>query len=193
MFKTEPCTGHFRALKEIINIFPKDNIGAQIVSYVTAIASHSLEFNIYAFGILHLLKRTLLFSSPFSVDPEDAPPQLRLELIELQCDDERRGKHQQLSLVDFYRQLDKGRFPEIQTFAQKMLSLFGSTYLCEQTFSVMNLNNNRMRSRLSDSHLHDILRISTTSLKPDLASSLKSRSQYHQLVVWIRGSMTVLL
>lgn len=121
----------------------------------------------------------LLFSSPLSVDPDDAPPQLQLELIELQCDDERRGKHQQLSLVDFYGQLDKDRFPEMRTFAKKMLSLFGSTYLCEQTFSVMNLNKNQLRSKLSDSHLRDILRISTTSLKPDLASLLKSRSQYH--------------
>ncbi|CAM1292277.1 Uncharacterised protein r2_g143 [Pycnogonum litorale] len=67
----------------------------------------------------------------------------------------------------------------MRSFAKKMLSLFGSTYLCEQTFSVMNFNKNRLRSRMSDSHLRDILRISTTALKPDLVSLLKSRSQYH--------------
>ena len=54
-----------------------------------------------------------------------------------------------------------------------------NAYLCEQTFSVMNLNKNRLRSKLSDSHLHDILRISTSAVKPDLAYLLKSRSQYH--------------
>ena len=70
-----------------------------------------------------------LFSSPFS-----APHQLQLELIELQCDNELRGRQQQLSLTDFHRQLEKGRFPEMRTFAKRMLSLFGSTYLCEQTF-----------------------------------------------------------
>ena len=75
-----------------------------------------------------------LFSSPFSADPDTAPHQLQLELIELQCDDELRGRQQQLSLTDFYRQLEKGRFPEMRTFAKRMLSLFGSTYLCEQTF-----------------------------------------------------------
>ncbi|XP_053269260.1 LOW QUALITY PROTEIN: rab3 GTPase-activating protein catalytic subunit [Pleuronectes platessa] len=80
-------------------------------------------------------KAMLLFSSPFSVDPDDAPPQLQLELIELQCDDECRAKHLQLSLVDFYGQLDKGRFREMRTFAKKMLSLFGSTYLCLQVDS----------------------------------------------------------
>ena len=177
--QTEPCTAHFPALKEVIDSFPQDNIGAQMKSYATAIASLSVEFNKRFRNFAVIEKDMLLFSSPFSVDPDDAPPQLQLELIELQCDDEWRGKHQQLSLVDFYCKLDKDRFPEMRTFAKKMLSLFGSTYLCEKTFSVMNLNKNRLRSRLSDSHLRDILRISTTALKPDLASLLKSRSQYH--------------
>ena len=177
--QTEPCTAHFPALKEVIDSFPQENIGAQMKSYATAIASLSVEFNKRFRDFAVIEKDMLLFSSPFSVDPDDAPPQLQLELIELQCDDEWRGKHQQLSLVDFYCKLDKDRFPEMRTFAKKMLSLFGSTYLCEKTFSVMNLNKNRLRSRLSDSHLRDILRISTTALKPDLASLLKSRSQYH--------------
>ncbi|KAJ8386115.1 hypothetical protein AAFF_G00177090 [Aldrovandia affinis] len=116
----------------------------------------------------------LLFSSPFSVDPDNAPHHLQLELIELQRDNEWCSRHQQLSLVNFYRQLDKGRFPEMRTFAKKILRLFGSTYLCEQTFSTMNFNKNRFRSKLSDSHLRDILRISTTAFKPDLAYILKS-------------------
>ncbi|KAL3968683.1 KRAB domain-containing zinc finger protein [Sarotherodon galilaeus] len=175
---TEPCTAHFPALKEVIDSFPVD-INVQMKRYATAIASLSGEFNKRFQDFAAIEKDMLLFSSPFSVDPDDAPPQLQLELIELQCDDECRGKHRQCSLVDFYRQLDKDRFPEVRSLAKKMLSLFGSTYLCEQTFSVMNLNKNRLRSRMSDSHLRDILRISTTALKPDLIALLKSRSQYH--------------
>ena len=38
------------------------------------------------------------------------------------------------------------------TFGKKMLSLFGSTYVCEKPFLVMNLNKSRVRARLSDSH-----------------------------------------
>lgn len=81
---------------------------------------------------------------------------------------------------DFYRQMDKGRFPEIRTFAKKMLSLFSLFHIfvwadvfCHE------LKTTRLRSRLSDSHLGDILHISTTPLKPDLATLLKSTSQYH--------------
>ena len=60
-----------------------------------------------------------------------------------------------------------------------MLSLLGSEYLCEQTCSVMNFSQNRLRSRLSDSHLCDILRISATALKPAMACIMKSGAQYH--------------
>lgn len=121
----------------------------------------------------------MLFSSPFTVEPDDAPGPLQLELIELQNDAECRNRHQMLPLIDFYRQLDKERFQEIRTFAKKMLSLFGSTYLCEQTFSVMNFNKNRVRTRLSDAHLRDILRIKTSCIEPDLTHLLHSRGQFH--------------
>ncbi|GAA6092455.1 general transcription factor II-I repeat domain-containing protein 2 [Tachysurus ichikawai] len=123
-----------------------------------------LYSNIKTFGIkLQLFQRHLLQTQP----------------NELQCDAECRSQYQQLLLVDFYRRLDKGRFQEIRTFAKTMLSLFGSTYLCEKTFSVMNFNKNRVRTRLSDSHLRDILHIKTTFFEPDLSYLLQSRSQYH--------------
>lgn len=93
--QTESCTTHFPALKEVIDSFPQDNIGAQVKSYATAIISLSVEFNKRFRDFAVIEKDMLLFSSPFSVDPDDAPPQLQLELIELQCDDEWRGKHQQ--------------------------------------------------------------------------------------------------
>ena len=59
------------------------------------------------------------------------------------------------------------------------MSLFGLTNLCEKTFSLMNFNKNHVRTRLSDSHLRDILRIKTTVFEPDLAFLLQSKSQYH--------------
>ncbi len=125
----------------------------------------------------------MLFSSHISLDADRAPSQLQLELIELQCNDELRGQQQQLSLVNFYRQLDKERFSEMRTFAKRMLSLFGSTYLCEQTFSVMNLNKSSLRSRLTVAHLRDSLRVSTSALEPDLDHILWSRSQFHLSLV----------
>lgn len=91
---------------------------------------------------------TLFFSSPFPMNPKDAPDCLQLELIELQCDVECHNHYQQLPPINFYHQLDKDRFQAIQTFTKKMMSFFRSTYLCEKTFSMMNINKHRVRTRL---------------------------------------------
>lgn len=52
--------------------------------------------------------------------------------------------------------------------AQMMLALFGSTYVCEQTFSVMNVNKAGRRSQLTDQHLRSIQRIATANVTPDI-------------------------
>ena len=78
----QPCTAHFPVSKEVIDSFPQDNIAAQMKTYATTIASLSVEFNkcFQDFAVIDMM----LFSSPFSADPDDAPPRLQLELIELQ-------------------------------------------------------------------------------------------------------------
>ncbi len=50
----------------------------------------------------------------------------------------------------------------------KMSTLFGSTYICEQTFSFMKLMKTQMRSRLTDEHLHLFERL----LKKHICSSI---------------------
>ena len=44
-----------------------------------------------------------------------------------------------------------------------MLTAFDSTYICEQTFSQIKISKSKIRSRLTDKHLHDILRMSVTN------------------------------
>ncbi|GAA6087525.1 general transcription factor II-I repeat domain-containing protein 2 [Tachysurus ichikawai] len=119
------------------------NISTQIRRYVAEISSLAEEFRQHFQDFAAIEKEITLFSSPFSVDPDDATEHLQLELIELQCDAECWSRHQQLPLVDFYRKLDKGR------------------------------------TRRSDSHLRDILRIKTTFFEPDLVYLLQLKYQYH--------------
>ena len=61
--------------------------------------------------------------------------------------------------------------------AQVMLSVFGSTYLCEQAFSLMKLNKCKLRNALS--HLHDILTLSVSQLEPDIERLLKNKDRLH--------------
>ena len=119
------------------------------------------------------------FAAPFSVDAEEVEESLQLELIEMQCDDSLKNQHQLLSLLDFYRSLEKAKFPLMRRHAKQMMSLFGSTYICEQTFSLLTLNKSRLRTRMTDSHLRDVLRILTTKLTPDLPAVLQTKAQHH--------------
>lgn len=77
-------------------------------------------------------------------------------------------KFNSLKLNDFYASVDEAMFPNLRRMAQNMLALFGSTYVCEQTFSLMNINKARHRSKLTDQ-----LRIATTKLTPDFDALIK--------------------
>lgn len=81
-----------------------------------------------------------LFAQPFTISVDTVSDYLQMELIELQSDSELQHKFRSLPLTDFYKCVPANKYPKMCKKAQVMLSLFGSTYLCEQTFSLMNLN-----------------------------------------------------
>ncbi|KAJ8371924.1 hypothetical protein AAFF_G00298760 [Aldrovandia affinis] len=81
-------------------------------------------------------KSLQLVACPLSQDPETAPEELQLELIDLQSDPVLKEKSNSLKLNDFYASLNEAAFPNLRRTAQKMLVLFGSTYVCEQTIDV---------------------------------------------------------
>uniref|UniRef100_A0A3P9L8G5 SPIN-DOC-like zinc-finger domain-containing protein n=1 Tax=Oryzias latipes TaxID=8090 RepID=A0A3P9L8G5_ORYLA len=118
-----------------------------------------------------------LFSQPFSVSLDLVPEHLKMEFIEFQCDTELRRKFVSLPLRDFYPHVSVQRYPQMRKNAQVMLSLFGSTYICEQTFSLMNLKKIKLRGTLTDSHLQDIQTL-VSKLQPNI-QSLKSKDQLH--------------
>ena len=120
-----------------------------------------------------------LVSCPLSHVPETEQPELQLELIDLQSDSVFKEKFNSLKLNDVYASLNKVTFPNRRRTAQKMLVFFCSTCVCEQTFSVMNINKSRHRSKLTDQHLKSTLRIATTKKTADFDSLAKTRDQQH--------------
>ena len=117
-----------------------------------------------------------MFTYPFTTDVCSAPHYLEIKLIELESDSGLRENVQNSAIEDFYRLLLPGLMPQLRLYAACVLSMFGSTYLCEQMFSVMDLNETKHRTRNTDDHLHTILRIaSAQDLKPDIDTLAKGK------------------
>lgn len=54
--------------------------------------------------------------------------------------------------------------------------MFGTTYLCEQVFSVMSRNKTKLRSRLTHKHLNHILKLAATQdVTPDIDALVKAK------------------
>jgi hAT family C-terminal dimerisation region len=126
-----------------------------------------------------LEKDFALLTVPFTIDIDIVPAEIQLELIDLQNDIVLKEQFRGLELIQFFSSLRKDKFANLQTFAMKMFTLFASTYICEQTFSTMNLNKSKCRSQLTDANLTSIMRIATSTLVPDFGALVKTCSQLH--------------
>ena len=108
-----------------------------------------------------------LISYPFSFDIDAVPENLQLELIDLQSDPALKGFFNSVKLSEFYESLSSDKYSVLKDYAGKMFSIFGSTYICEQSFSCMKINKNKNRSSLTDENLESVMKISTSNLTPD--------------------------
>lgn len=101
---------------------------------------------------------------------------IQMEMVDFQED---------IGLKDIFSKVPKDQFwikyvstnkyPEMRKLAIKLCTMFGSTYSCESAFSKMNFIKNRFRSRLTDNHLHNLLRISCTSSTPNFKEVAQSK------------------
>ena len=103
-----------------------------------------------------------------------------MELVDLQTDNSLKKMFETKSLIEFYISLPSGKFQRLKNFSRKMFVLFASTYICEQTFSVLKVNKSKNRSVITDSNLHSVLRISTSHLSPDFDRLLEDSHQKHK-------------
>ena len=145
---------------------------------VEALETLKAEFGV-RFRELHVYAKEIrLFQNPFIANIHEAQPSYQSELADLQNCDVLRDAFKPNSLVDFYAALPKDTYPNIRKHAMKMSTLFGSTYICEQTFSGMKVIKTPVRSRLTDEHLHHCLRLAVTRMEPGI-QLLTSQMQAH--------------
>ena len=103
-----------------------------------------------------------LFASPFDCVVDDVPEELQMEVVELQCNLQLKSKFTATSPLAFFRyHLSERDFPHLVRNAKQIVSMFGSTYCCEQLFSKMKIVKSSYRAQLTDDHLNDILLLSS--------------------------------
>ena len=118
-----------------------------------------------------------IFAYPFTrVEPAKVSLEFQMEMIDLQASNSLRDKFEFKSLLEFYGlYLPKAQYPQLYLHAMRMISLFGSTYRCEQLFSSMKFTKNKYRSRLTDGHIEDCLRLSTSVIRPDIHGLIRKK------------------
>lgn len=116
-----------------------------------------------------------IFRNPFAANPDETPEDIQLELIDLQCDSALKEKFSSVDIGTFYQYVGP-RYPRIKCLASKIMSMFGSTYVCEQLFSLMNLNKSGLRSRLTNEHLNSTLKVAIAqSLAPNIDELVQTK------------------
>ncbi|CAM4623216.1 unnamed protein product [Caretta caretta] len=94
-----------------------------------------------------------IFQNPLDCDLEKLPPELQMEVIDLQSNDLLKDKYKKGNLVEFYKCLPNDQYAYVKNFVRGLMSMFGTTYVCEKTFSMMKYVKSNHRSTLSDEHV----------------------------------------
>ena len=89
---------------------------------------------------------------------------LEEEIINLKCDINLKSM---VSDGNFWKLINKDKYPNIWTIVARFNAFFGSTYLCESAFSFMNAIKTKHRSQITDLHLESCLRIALSSYEPN--------------------------
>ena len=88
-----------------------------------------------------------------------------LEMIDL-CEDDKLKPALREGTIALWKSVPMEKYPNVKRAALKILSMFGSTYICESVFSTLKHVKSKHRSVLTDTHVKELLRVATTEYKP---------------------------
>ncbi|XP_050515720.1 general transcription factor II-I repeat domain-containing protein 2-like [Diabrotica virgifera virgifera] len=108
-----------------------------------------------------------LFNNPMGVNIQNQSAEYQLELCELQSDSFFQAKKNE-GISTFWKLVSKDRFPKLRNFALKLYSMFGSTYICESTFSALKHIKCEIRNRMENDSLEACIRLTTTGIDTDV-------------------------
>lgn len=138
------------------------------LKYSTEIAKLVEEFNTRFSYMQKFEEMFKIFLTPFNVDVESAPPNLQMELIELQSNIELRSLQGGNKIEYYQKYILEDKFPNLKRLAMRITSAFGTTYRCESFFSKLNMVKTQFRNRLLDENMTNQLLCASSKLPVDI-------------------------
>ena len=182
---------HFEALDELHQAFDKVDLEIIHTDCCTFINKLTSEIASRFENLDNSCKEmNLLFANPFTVDIRGAwktsvtkfafksninKSKLQLELTHLQENEELKVLFASEPIENFYVNLNKETYQNIHQMGIQLLTLMGTTWICESGFSKMNYIKNKYRSRITQNHLCGAFRTAVSSLKPEFNELIKVR------------------
>ncbi|XP_055993685.1 general transcription factor II-I repeat domain-containing protein 2-like [Sorex fumeus] len=145
---------HFPTLKSV------SRSESDSLNYIPRLADLKAEFQRRLGDFQRYEAELSLFSAPFSATVERVQEALQMEVIDLQCNTVLKAKFEQVGIPEFYRHLC-GSYPRYRQHCANILSMFGSTYICEQLFSIMKLSKTKFGSQLKEAPWESVLHVAT--------------------------------
>lgn len=135
-----------------------ENADFSIFAKEIEILINQLETRFTDFKIIREL--TDVFANPIKCKIEEQSLELQMELCDLQTDIFL--KNLETNGIEFWKKVSPTKYPKLHNVMLKTCSMFGSTYVCESAFSIMKNIKNEHRTRLTDNHLENLLRLALT-------------------------------
>ena len=97
-----------------------------------------------------------------------------LEMNDL-CEEDKLKPALREGTTEFWKSVPMEKYLSIKRAALKVLTIFGSTYVCEFVFSTLNHVKSRRRPELTETVVKELLRVATTEYKHDLKKIVKEK------------------
>lgn len=166
----ESNTLHFFPSCQIL--FEEHGASCNFTNHIDIIDSLINQFNTRFTDFEMLRNDLILFENPLTAQIEKQSLELQEELCDLQCDLSLKTRLEKG--IDFFKILDRSCYPRLRNFGLRIFSMFGSTYLCECSFSKMKYTKSDKRSSLSDDSLSSLMRTSSSNISVDISSLVES-------------------
>ena len=139
----------------------------------THLSKLKTDFNQYFHDIEEKSEQLDWVRNPFrgTESSSSLPARLQENLVDLSFDRGQKMAHAEKSLTEFWCQVEK-EYPELGKYALNELLPFGSTYMCEVTFSALTHIKTKQRNRLN---VEGSLVAAVATLPPELSKLLKDK------------------